>query len=233
MTSDPAGIACGATCAATFPLSTPVELTALAEPGSRFAGWSGDCSGSQATCQVVMDQARGVTARFVKSAVDYDGDGVSDLFVFHAGSWIEFDYGSGGLVGGWWTGTLAGCRPVMMDYDGDGRDEFTQYCAGAWHFYTHEGAWAKGIWVGNTAGNIPVPGDYDGDGDDDVVIYNNGAWVVFDYWHGGVGRGAESVHGGGGERTDPGADGLGRGRASGVDGVRRRGVVLLQRRREL
>ena len=233
VTSVPAGIACGATCAATFPLSTPVELTAVGEPGSRFVGWSGDCSGSQATCQVVMDQARGVTARFVKSAVDYDGDGVSDVLVFNAGSWIRFDYGSGGMVGGWWTGTLAGCRPVMMDYDGDGRDEFTQYCAGAWHFYTHEGAWAKGIWVGNTAGNIPVPGDYDGDGDDDVVIYNNGAWVVFDTVHGGVGRGAESVHGGGGERTDPGADGLGRGRASGVHGVRRRGVVLLQRRREL
>jgi hypothetical protein len=63
VTSSPAGLTCSAVCTATFPSGTSVTLTAAAASGSSFAGWTGACSGT-ATCTVVLDQARAVTARF-------------------------------------------------------------------------------------------------------------------------------------------------------------------------
>ena len=64
VTSAPAGIDCGSTCSASFPVETMVTLTATAAAGSIFTGWTGDCSGT-GTCTVTMDQARAVTATFV------------------------------------------------------------------------------------------------------------------------------------------------------------------------
>ncbi len=65
VTSSPAGISCGSTCAANFASGTSVTLTAAAGSGSTFAGWSaGSCSGTATTCTVVMSAAAGVTATF-------------------------------------------------------------------------------------------------------------------------------------------------------------------------
>ena len=64
VTSDPAGIACGATCSYAFIKDTIVTLSAAATVGSTFTGWSGaGCSGS-GTCVVTMDAAKSVTANF-------------------------------------------------------------------------------------------------------------------------------------------------------------------------
>jgi hypothetical protein len=63
VTSDPAGINCGATCSASFDASTTVDLTAVAAAGSTFSGWGGACSGTD-TCQVTMDAAKAVSAAF-------------------------------------------------------------------------------------------------------------------------------------------------------------------------
>jgi secreted trypsin-like serine protease len=64
VTSSPAGIACGATCSATFDDGQSVILTAKAASGSTFIGWEGEgCSGT-GTCTVLMDRARSVTATF-------------------------------------------------------------------------------------------------------------------------------------------------------------------------
>ena len=63
VTSSPAGIDCGSTCAVTFPGGTMVTLTATPAAGSTFTGWSGDCTGT-GTCTVTMDQDRAVTATF-------------------------------------------------------------------------------------------------------------------------------------------------------------------------
>jgi hypothetical protein len=63
VTSSPAGINCGATCSASYDDGAGVALAAAAAPGSRFSGWSGDCSGT-ASCLLTMNQARSVTATF-------------------------------------------------------------------------------------------------------------------------------------------------------------------------
>jgi hypothetical protein len=69
VTSTPAGLSCGASCSASFAAGTSVILTATATAGSVFAGWSGGCTGS-GPCTVVMDQARGLTARFNRVFTD-------------------------------------------------------------------------------------------------------------------------------------------------------------------
>jgi hypothetical protein len=63
VTSNPAGIDCGGTCSSSFTQGTVVSLTAQADPGSAFVGWSGDCTGTGG-CTVTMDGARTVSARF-------------------------------------------------------------------------------------------------------------------------------------------------------------------------
>jgi len=78
VTSDPAGIDCGADCDETFGVGTMVTLTATVSSGNRFAGWSGDCAGLD-VCELTMDQARAVEARFeIESrtvTVTVDGSG--------------------------------------------------------------------------------------------------------------------------------------------------------------
>ena len=64
VSSSPAGISCGSTCSASFDAGTQVTLTASPASGQVFTGWSGDCSGSAASCTVAMSQARSVGARF-------------------------------------------------------------------------------------------------------------------------------------------------------------------------
>jgi len=71
VSSSPAGITCGPGCfsqVAEFarnPPFTTVTLTASAEPGSAFLGWSRtECQGT-GPCEVPLDQAREVTANFV------------------------------------------------------------------------------------------------------------------------------------------------------------------------
>jgi PKD repeat protein len=63
VSSSPTGITCGSGCQTSFSTGTAVTLTATPDPGSVFAGWSGDCSGT-GSCQVTMGQARSVTATF-------------------------------------------------------------------------------------------------------------------------------------------------------------------------
>jgi hypothetical protein len=64
VTSSPAGIYCGAICAATFDAGASVTLTATSDAGATFAGWTGACSGTSPTCAVTMSAAKSVNARF-------------------------------------------------------------------------------------------------------------------------------------------------------------------------
>jgi Fe-S cluster biogenesis protein NfuA len=63
VTSNPSGIDCGPTCAASFATGSSVTLTANASPGSVFVGWSGGgCSGT-APC-TTMNTGQTVVATF-------------------------------------------------------------------------------------------------------------------------------------------------------------------------
>ncbi len=65
VTSDPAGIDCGADCAETYQFGTQVTLTATPEVSSNFTGWSGGgCTGT-GVCIVTMDAVKNVTANFM------------------------------------------------------------------------------------------------------------------------------------------------------------------------
>jgi hypothetical protein len=64
VTSNPSGITCGSTCSASFDSGTSVTLTAAADPGSTFTGFSGGgCSGT-GPCTVTVNAATTVTATF-------------------------------------------------------------------------------------------------------------------------------------------------------------------------
>lgn len=62
VTSSTGGIDCGATCSASFSYGTAVTLSAAANPGFAFAGYSGACTGL--TCTLTMDAGKAVTANF-------------------------------------------------------------------------------------------------------------------------------------------------------------------------
>ena len=68
VTSAPAGISCGTDCSQSYVTPVTVTLSAAADSGSTFAGWSGGgCSGT-ATCVVNMTVDQSVTATFTLNA---------------------------------------------------------------------------------------------------------------------------------------------------------------------
>jgi uncharacterized repeat protein (TIGR01451 family)/uncharacterized repeat protein (TIGR02543 family) len=64
VTSVPAGLTCGSTCTVTLDESTVITLTATPETGHGFTGWSGDCTGTSASCTLTMNADKAVTATF-------------------------------------------------------------------------------------------------------------------------------------------------------------------------
>jgi hypothetical protein len=70
ITSAPAGIDCGSSCAAEFPPDSSVTLTAAASPGSYFVKWSGACASFFSNvCTVTLDAERAAVATFAVSPV--------------------------------------------------------------------------------------------------------------------------------------------------------------------
>jgi hypothetical protein len=69
VTSSPAGISCGSACSAIFNNGT-VTLTASADAGSTFAGWSGACSGT-GTCSIATNVNTSVTATFTAATATF------------------------------------------------------------------------------------------------------------------------------------------------------------------
>jgi hypothetical protein len=58
-------ISCGTACSATYSTGTQVVLTAYADVGSTFAGWSGCDEESGTICTVTMNEVKSVVATFV------------------------------------------------------------------------------------------------------------------------------------------------------------------------
>jgi len=64
VTSSPAGIACGGTCSASFPIGTAVTLTATPNANSAFTGWTGGGCNGTGGCTVNISGATTVTPTF-------------------------------------------------------------------------------------------------------------------------------------------------------------------------
>ncbi len=99
VTSNPGGINCGQACSASFASGTAVTLSATANAGSTFAGWSGGCSGT-GLCSVTLAANTAVTATF------NSGSGTSGLsslnhIIFLAQENRSFDHYFGALRQYW------------------------------------------------------------------------------------------------------------------------------------
>ena len=64
ITTTPGSIDCGATCDTSFDYNTIVTLTATADTGSVFTGWTGDCAVDGLSCTTTVTGTRDVTATF-------------------------------------------------------------------------------------------------------------------------------------------------------------------------
>ena len=88
--SSPSGINCGNLCTYSTPnAGQSVTLSAVADSGSEFVGWSGACSTSSPTCTVSLSTSRTVTASFSRlptyTLAVYAGGG---------GGWVTSNPGS-------------------------------------------------------------------------------------------------------------------------------------------
>ena len=73
------GLKCSTTgsagCSSPEPVNARIDLTATPNAGNAFSGWSGACSGSAATCTVLMSAAESVSATFTASSGGGGGGG--------------------------------------------------------------------------------------------------------------------------------------------------------------
>ncbi len=102
--SSPSGISCGTRCSAPFTRGANVTLTATPASGSIFSGWSGACSGTNATCSVVMNTPQSVTATFFTVAptgtvVEYYNPDLDHYFI--TAGLGEQAFVDSGAVGRW------------------------------------------------------------------------------------------------------------------------------------
>ena len=137
VSSTPAGITCGATCNTQFSGGQPITLDAVADAGSTFTGWLGDCTGL-GSCQLSGAASASVSATFASGTLaplnfDLDRDTRYDALT---DGMLAIRYLSGlngpaltaGTQGSGATRTDAGqllaylddIRPTF-DIDGDGR----------------------------------------------------------------------------------------------------------------
>ena len=135
VTSAPVGIDCGTDCNEAYDYGTAVLLTAEADTGSDFSGWTGDCSGT-GECLLTMDTDRQVGALFslenYSLTVTLDGDGVGEVTSEPAGIICggdceeTFDYGTEvtltatpaeGSVFVGWSGACSGLDSCVITID--------------------------------------------------------------------------------------------------------------------
>ena len=128
-----------------------------------------------------------VAIPLANTAVDFDGDGKSDIGVYRDGTWFIRRTADGGVTGVGWGG-LAQDTPVPADYDGDGKTDIAVYRSsdGGWYVLRSSDGGVTVMGWGGLAEDIAVPGDYDGDGKADFAIYRSGGWYILRSSDGGV-----------------------------------------------
>jgi hypothetical protein len=68
VSTSPSGIACGATCNASFVQGLPITLTAAPSSGSTFTGWSGGGCGGNQTCVTTLSANTTISANFAANS---------------------------------------------------------------------------------------------------------------------------------------------------------------------
>ncbi|MBT0666061.1 PKD domain-containing protein [Geobacter pelophilus] len=101
VTSSPSGINCGSVCTAAFDQNRSITLTATAEYGSLFTGWSnGSCSGT-GNCTIAINGNTGVIATFASQASGLTAAFSSSHAAPYAGQSIQFTDQSTGTPVSW------------------------------------------------------------------------------------------------------------------------------------
>jgi hypothetical protein len=68
ITSQPTGLDCGPTCSFLVTTGMPVALDATVQPGARFEGWSGACTGTGLECTLRVTAPTNAAATFIQFA---------------------------------------------------------------------------------------------------------------------------------------------------------------------
>jgi hypothetical protein len=108
---------------------------------------------------------------------DFDGNGVSDLALFHAGTWsIDVNHDLGRDLSLNFGG--AGDIPLAADFDGDGIADLVVYRNGTWFIRSSRNAQVSQRALGGSAADKPVIADFDGDGVPDLAVFRSGTWLI-------------------------------------------------------
>ncbi len=113
--------------------------------------------------------------------VDFNGDGKTDIAVYHSASGLWFIKPSSGVADYYMGYGGSGYVPVPGDYDGDGKTDIAVYHSASGLWFIKPSSGTADYYVGYGGPDYkPVPGDYDGDRKADIAAYHSpsGLWFI-------------------------------------------------------
>ena len=161
-----------------------IGAVAIADSGHRFRAVFTNASGTATTDSATL------TVRHHARA-DLDGDGLSDLVVWHPAtgtwSWVlsSKNFVDDGLGTKQWGNSSLGDVPLVGDIDGDGKADLIVWRAstGTWYWLTSSSGYSYAAaggkqWGNQSLGDVPLVGDIDGDGKTDLIVWraSTGTW---------------------------------------------------------